>query len=293
MDVNISRKNQSLAHTVQYDGLDLNLFKVIEGFPVLNIGKTDIQISEVRMASRPSFLYGNFAFKMTLPVAPVTGQDKLFGLLSDQSIATPLSAAVFVVAGGVFAVGIYTDGVDSVKLVNWDAAWTATEAIYEIQWGADAVTFRINNVIVASFKRSIPTDIEMPYKPSRLYFKNENADALLLGEVSVTECADISTALVTDEWNQVAIDNYYESKTFTITGAQTNYSIKTEQSVPTVTRNVVNIKADVACTIKFNDTTLAPIGIAAGETRTFDHLVAINDIFVTTTATTVIRVELF
>jgi len=85
----------------------------------------------------------------------------------------------------------------------------------------------------------------------------------------------------------------YEAKTFTITGVTTNTDVKTTQSmfatVPSASK--VSIYSDIASTVKLNSASNSGITLIAGEEITVSGM-EITDLFITTTANTVIRVIL-
>ena len=82
--------------------------------------------------------------------------------------------------------------------------------------------------------------------------------------------------------------DFYTAKSFTITGAQNDVDVKTtETTLAGKSYDYLWITADVACTVKFNSTANNAIAIAAGQTREFATITFTN-IFITTTATTVI-----
>lgn len=81
----------------------------------------------------------------------------------------------------------------------------------------------------------------------------------------------------------------YEAKTFTITGAQTNYAVKAGQSMFAVPRTTVLVKTDIACTVRFGVVGNSAISLAAGEQFTMDKF-SVADLFVTTTGDTILRV---
>jgi len=97
--------------------------------------------------------------------------------------------------------------------------------------------------------------------------------------------------------NVLGSDGYdftlYEAKSFTISGAQTNYNVKTSQSMfgTVVTAKSVSIYTDIACTVKLNATGNNAIPLLAGEEIKIEGLPTTN-LFITTTADTVIRVVL-
>lgn len=85
----------------------------------------------------------------------------------------------------------------------------------------------------------------------------------------------------------------YEAKTFTISGATTNTNIKTTQSMfgTVVTAKSVAVYSDIACTVKLNATGNNGIVLLAGEEKVIEGL-DVTNLFITTTADTVIRVTL-
>ena len=84
----------------------------------------------------------------------------------------------------------------------------------------------------------------------------------------------------------------YEAKTFTITGAQTNYDVATSESMFATSRTTVSVKTDIATTLKLNATGGGSILLAAGEQITIENF-NITNLFITTSGTTVIRVVAF
>lgn len=108
-----------------------------------------------------------------------------------------------------------------------------------------------------------------------------------LTNVSGTPIGDITTPMVVD--TEGVSYTAYEAKTFTITGAQTNYDVKVSESMFAAARKEVTVKTDIACTVRFGVIGNAAIALAAGESFTMDKFSMAN-IFVTTTGTTVLRV---
>lgn len=85
----------------------------------------------------------------------------------------------------------------------------------------------------------------------------------------------------------------YEALTFTITGAQSNYDVATEESMfATVTAATeVRVYTDIASTLKLNASGGDAIGLLAGEEITLKGI-EVTNLFITTTADTVVRVIL-
>lgn len=86
----------------------------------------------------------------------------------------------------------------------------------------------------------------------------------------------------------------YESKTFTISGAQSNYDVKTNQSMfsTVTTATTVQVYVDIAATVKLNAAGNDGIQMVAGEDFVVSGL-DVTNLFITTTADTVVRVTMF
>ena len=113
----------------------------------------------------------------------------------------------------------------------------------------------------------------------------------LISKVRITNAAgtglgDAPTPLVVN--SEGVAYTAYEAKTFTITGAQTNYAVKASQTMFAVTRTSVKVKTDIACTVRFGVVGNSAVDLAAGEQFTMDRF-SMADCFITTTGTTVIR----
>jgi len=85
----------------------------------------------------------------------------------------------------------------------------------------------------------------------------------------------------------------YESKAFTITGADTNVNIKTTESMfaTVATSKNTQIYVDKACTVRLGLVGNDAISLLAGEEINISGLAIIN-LFITTTETTAVRVTL-
>jgi hypothetical protein len=86
----------------------------------------------------------------------------------------------------------------------------------------------------------------------------------------------------------------YEPKKFTITGAQTDYNVKTLQSMfSTVTSaTYAEIYVNVDCTVKVNANTAPATTLFAGFSTPF-QLSGITNLFLTTTGDTIVQIRLF
>lgn len=84
----------------------------------------------------------------------------------------------------------------------------------------------------------------------------------------------------------------YESKQFTISGAQTDYNVATQQSLFARTMRRVRVLSNIASVVKINSASANSINIAAGEEVTIDDL-GVSNLYITTTADTIIRIVSF
>jgi hypothetical protein len=110
-------------------------------------------------------------------------------------------------------------------------------------------------------------------------------------DLSLTD--EDGVALATDSRGRLlqSTENYssYEAKTFTISGAQTNYNIATSQTMFATPVRQISVYSDVASTVKLNATGNDGIVLAAGEEITIQGLL-VSNVFVTTSGNTVIRI---
>ena len=91
--------------------------------------------------------------------------------------------------------------------------------------------------------------------------------------------------------NLLIVTDSYQGGSFSITGVVSNYDVKANQAAMfpgTLAKYAtLQIRTDIACTLKFNATANAGIPLNANETRTF--LVNYTNLFITTTATTAVQ----
>lgn len=86
----------------------------------------------------------------------------------------------------------------------------------------------------------------------------------------------------------------YEAKAFSLSGVNTNYNVKTGQSMfgTVASSKSTTIYADATCTIRLNVNTADAITILGGTEKQITGF-PITNIFVTTTADTSLQIELF
>lgn len=92
---------------------------------------------------------------------------------------------------------------------------------------------------------------------------------------------------------QSALYTAYEAKSFSITGAQNDYNVATQQTMFASPRTKVMIKSDIACTVELNASSgVGAIVLAVGEQFTIEDF-SVTNVFITTTADTAIRIVAF
>lgn len=133
------------------------------------------------------FTTGTIKINAVAPVDPVSAQDKKWGVYSHAKQA----GIYFEITGTTFrAVATSTaDGQNTViatSTIDWNAAWTGVEVIYEIRWEAGMAKFFINGVRVATIAFSDTTNLVLANTPMSIYVHNGNADVLLIGFVEAT-----------------------------------------------------------------------------------------------------------
>lgn len=127
------------------------------------------------------------------------------------------------------------------------------------------------------------------YTNGILYGKKASTQVTLASTTYKTEVDAISTSGSPSNVLYTA----YEAKSFTISGAQNDYNVATQQTMFAVPRTKVLIKSDIACTLELNaSTSVGQIVLAAGEQITIDQF-SITNIFITTTGDTAIRIVAF
>ena len=90
------------------------------------IASSKYQLNNASLRTVPQFLYGEVDMKVTIPTAPTSGHDRVFGFVG-VSVGNR-GAFIFRIADAVFTAEAYNnDGtLLSSQVIPWDAAWTNT-----------------------------------------------------------------------------------------------------------------------------------------------------------------------
>lgn len=118
-----------------------NLFTTVTGTPAISSNKIRFTSAEAR--TKAQYLFGEFVFRMTVPVQPTAGQARTWGLVG---VAVGNRGSVrFNVTDDVFSVLAYdNDGTLIQQIVlPWDSDWTAVATDYRIAWSESGVTFKV------------------------------------------------------------------------------------------------------------------------------------------------------
>ena len=165
-------------------GLDLDVFKIIEGSCTDESGKIRIKndtTNDGTVYTTTMFMMGDMKLKLNIPTVPTTGDSRTFGFYSSSE--GNQNSAYFFISGEDFSVRTY-DAVNATveeTAIEWDSDWTAATAIYEIRWHMDSVRFYINGVQKAVHSLNKPKQVLMP-----LYIFNNKADNMDLSYIRVS-----------------------------------------------------------------------------------------------------------
>jgi hypothetical protein len=158
------------------------------------------------------FCLGEYEFMLTIPVAPVLGQSKIWGLYANALAYK--NDIYFNISGTTFQAVTYTsDGTAfEATAITWNAAWTAAAVSYKIKWFKEKVEFYVNGIKVASHTTSIPNELT----PVPVHVVNGNADNLDLSylrfanvriEESPDEVGDVSIGTINVHADNTQVDD--------------------------------------------------------------------------------------
>ena len=184
MDVQITRSGGTYLYDSQRDVRDTTMIKDLTGATAMS--GNYLAVNNADMVTYAAFNKCRVEIGLTVPVAPVAGQSKVFGL--KLAIGGVKGAAVFMIADDVFYARVYEkDGSDYIfsKTIPWLSAWTNTDTRYQITVSEDCIIFLIDDVVVARFNQNNKVLSKQFYcGPLPVRITNGNADALLLSTIS-------------------------------------------------------------------------------------------------------------
>jgi hypothetical protein len=149
-------------------GYDTTLWKTLSGTPA--VVSSVLRFTSAAAIGYADIFKGDVTFNLTVPVAPVAGQDKQFGFYQPN-----LGAFVgFDITGAVFSYKV-VDGLGNSETTafTWQAAWTATPAEFKVSWNGFSAAFYVNDI-----KLGVTNNIAVSKNPLSIYIRNGNADNL-------------------------------------------------------------------------------------------------------------------
>lgn len=195
-------------------GVSLDYWKEIFGSPSLSSNTMRFQGDTA--ASKEQYAFGDFVFRLNVPVAPVGGHSRRWGLINPAFTASK-NSMYFDVADAVFTANVANDeGTTTSYTITWDSAWSATATDYRIHWDRGEVRFYINDIKVALFQdvSLIPRIITLP-----IYIRNNNGDNM---DMTLMQLRNVYQ-VVSPKWaiaspaDDIVVDYFDISKSETVT----------------------------------------------------------------------------
>lgn len=145
---------------------------------------TYLTFSSATAIQYADFTTGSVAINAVVPLTPVAGQAKKWGIYSHAKQA----GLYFEITGATFrAVATSTaDGQNAAtgtSNITWNSAWVGVEVIYRIHWEAGMAQFYIDGVRVATIPFEDTDNLVLANTPMAFYIHNGNADNLLIGYI--------------------------------------------------------------------------------------------------------------
>ena len=167
-------------------GFDELFWATLAGTPAMS-GNV-LRLTSASVGSFTQYCFADVEFNLNVAVAPVAGQDKVWGLYSPVTVS--LGAAYFKVAAAVFTAETADDaGNTKSTTLTWAAGYTGKDTKFRIRWEPDAIKFYINGTIVASHDLIAPSYGSSMALPLRV--TNGNADNLDIVYVAIRQTASI------------------------------------------------------------------------------------------------------
>lgn len=187
MDVQITRTGGTFLYDAFRDQYDTNIIQDLAGVPVMAANKLLISAADICTYTAGS--NANLEMLISIPVAPVAAQSKVFGFKSPAT--GNRGAMVFDITDDVFTAKVYNLAGTATLFsytIPWSAAWTATETKFRISATERLVVFAIEDVIVAQYNQPQSATISaksLSRCPIPIRVTNVNADNLLIGTLAL------------------------------------------------------------------------------------------------------------
>lgn len=184
MDTRLSDQNYFFVYDPILFGYSTAYWKDISGAATVSSNK--IRLNATTIGSKEQYVRPEITFRLTVPTAPTTSDDRKFGLVSPAQGLTK-NAAFFKIAGTAFTAQVVNAaGTATSTTITWNAAWTNTAADYKISWLHRSVAFYINGLKVAEVLIGDETTLLPDPVAVSAYLLNANADNMDLTYMLIT-----------------------------------------------------------------------------------------------------------
>lgn len=187
MDSIITRTGTIFDYDVARDGRDTNVIKDISGTSSASGGV--LLINNADVTTYTAFRNQSLEMLINAPVAPVAGQNKIWGLKNASDV---YGSAYFQITGATFQVVVNNiDGTTLyTRVILWNSTWTAAVTKFRISMTEHDCIFAINDSIVAVLDADT-TDTsgakvafnKLAYFPLAARVTNGNSDNLALSYI--------------------------------------------------------------------------------------------------------------
>lgn len=172
--------NSSFYYDPQRQGYDTNLWKTLDGNPI--ISGNNLILNSSSIVHYADMYQARIVFDMIFPTLPTVGDIRFVGL---AQLSPDLRVGFFFEDNAVFAQSQSDTGTTNVPL-EWNDAWVSTPIKLEIRWRGFEAKFYIEGIKVATINA---LDNGLVYRPTSLYIQNQNADNL---EIVAINALDIT-----------------------------------------------------------------------------------------------------
>lgn len=161
-------------------GYDTNSWRTVSGSPTVD-GSGRITIDNtVGIAGSAihyaDFLKGDVSMNVNVPVAPVAGTSRLFGMAELNSG----SYIRFNIGSNLVCETSNGTLTTTSSSLTWDTNWTGANTIFNIRWEGGGAKFFINGTQIYAV-----SDATVPHGPLSLYFYDGSESPMTIGDISV------------------------------------------------------------------------------------------------------------
>lgn len=189
METAIRSQNENFVYDPNISGNDTAFWKEVTS-TLSVVGTAPSAVLRWTSAVAASYSFYKFAkatFRLTIPTAPASGDDKTWGFAvpaagGSLSILFKITDSTFKVIVKNLAGTTLTE-----KTITWSASWTNTATNYEIRWFPSGIVFVINGTIIHRYLHDDAANRVMLDAPLPLYISNGDADNVDLGALIVTD----------------------------------------------------------------------------------------------------------